>query len=144
MSNTMYIRGLHSAKGQGYLQYSQLNSASFKITNCIDSLFSTIVCSHTMWMNTSPPKTTCMAPTGGLFALQQPPDNNVGEANDTAGNTPKRDTQFGQPSYQFHSPPPGSCYPPSQPPFPGAPQFYHQAQFNITPSSQPGSGAIQG
>ena len=32
-TNKMDIRGLHSAKGHCYLQYSQLYSASFEITN---------------------------------------------------------------------------------------------------------------
>jgi hypothetical protein len=33
VTNKMDIRGLHSADGHCYLQYSQLYSASFKITN---------------------------------------------------------------------------------------------------------------
>jgi hypothetical protein len=35
-------------------------------------------------------------------------------------------------------------YPPSQPPYPRTPPFYHQAPFNMKPSSQPGSGATRG
>jgi len=33
VTNKMYIRGLHSAEGHCYFQYSQLYSASFEITN---------------------------------------------------------------------------------------------------------------
>ena len=33
VTNTMHIRGLHSAEGHCWLQYSQLYSASFEITN---------------------------------------------------------------------------------------------------------------
>jgi hypothetical protein len=89
--------------------------------------------------NGSPPKTTNMAPAGGLFGSQHSPEDNVGASDNNAGNTPSKDTQFGQPPNQIH-PPPGYSYPPSHPPFPGAPQFYHPAPFNMTPSSQPGSG----
>jgi hypothetical protein len=96
-----------------------------------------------MSTNGSPPKTANMAPPGGLFGSQQRPDDNVGASDNHAGNTPNKDTQFGQPTNQF-PPPPGYSYPPSQPPFPGAPQFYHHAPFNMTPSSQPSSGATQG
>jgi hypothetical protein len=97
-----------------------------------------------MSTNRSPPKTTNMAPTSGLFGSQRRPDDNVGASENDAGNTPSKDTQFGQPGNQFHSPSPGYNYPPSQPPFPGAPQFYLQAPFNMTPSPQPSSGATQG
>jgi len=98
-------------------------------------------------MDGSPPKTTNMAPTGGLFGSQHRPDENVGASDNNAGNTPSRDTQFGQPTNQLHPPPPsppGYSYPPFQQPLPGAPQFYHQAPFNMTPSSQPRFGATQG
>jgi hypothetical protein len=97
-----------------------------------------------MSTNGSPPKTTNMAPPGGLFGSQQRPEDNVGASDNNAGNTPSKDTQFGQPPNQIQ-PPPGYSYPPSQPPFPGAPQFSHPAPFNMTPSSQPSSGgATQG
>ena len=96
-----------------------------------------------MWTNGSPPKTTNTAPPGGLFGSQQRPDDYVGASDDDAGYTPNKDTQFGQPTNQF-PPPPGYSYLPLQPPFPGAPQFYHHAPFNMTPSSQPSSGATQG
>jgi len=97
-----------------------------------------------MSTNGSPPKTTNMAPPGGLFGSQQQrPDDNVGASDYNAGNTPNKDTQFGQPTNQF-PPPLGYSYPPSQPPFRGAPQFYHRAPFNTTPSSQPSSCATQG
>ena len=102
-----------------------------------------MVGSHTMSTNGSPPKTTNIAPPGGPFGSHQPPDGNVGASDDNAGNTPNKDTQFGQPTNQIPQPP-GYSYPPSQPPFPGAPQIYHPAPFNMTPSSQPSSGANQG
>jgi len=96
-----------------------------------------------MSTNGSPQKTTNMAPPGGLFGSQQRPDDNVEASYNNAGNTPSKDTQFGQPTNQIH-PPPGYSYLPLQPPFPGAPQFYHPAPFNMTPSSQPSSAATQG
>jgi len=67
----------------------------------------------------------------------------VGASDNNARNTPSNNTQFGQPPNQLHSPQ-GYCYPPSQPPFTGAPQFYHPAPYNMTPSSQRSSGATQG
>ena len=98
-----------------------------------------------MSTNGSPPKTTNMAPAGGLFGSQQRPEDNVGASDYNAGHTPSKDTQFGQSVNQFHPPPPppGYSYPPSQAPFPGAPQFYHPAPFNMTPSSQPSSAATR-
>jgi len=97
----MYIRGLHSGEGHCYLQYSQQYSASFKITNWIYHLFTSIFCSHTMSTNGSPPNPFNMAPSGGLFGSQQCPDTNVGAANNNAGNTPSKDSQFGQQSNNF-------------------------------------------
>ena len=98
-----------------------------------------------MSTNGSAPKTTNMAPTSWLFGSQQRPDDNVGASDDNDGNPPSKDTQFGQPENQFPLPQPlGYSYPPSQPPFQGTPQFQHQAAFNMTPSSLPGSGATQG
>jgi hypothetical protein len=93
-----------------------------------------------MSTNRSPLKTTNMAPPGGLFGSEQRPDDNEGASD--AGNTSNKDTQFGQPRNQF-PPPPGYRYPPLQPPFPGAAQFYHHASFNMTPRSQPSCGATQ-
>jgi len=81
-----------------------------------------------------------MAPQGGLFGSQQRPDDNVAASDNNAGNTPNKDTQLGQPTNQY-PPPPGYSYTPSQPPFRGAPQLNHHAPFNMTPSSQPSSGA---
>jgi hypothetical protein len=91
--------------------------------------------------NGSPLKTTNMASPGDLFGLQRRPDDKVGASD--AGNTPNKDTQFRQPTNLF-LPPWGCIHPPSQPPFPSAPQFYHHAPFNMTPSSQRSSGATQG
>jgi hypothetical protein len=65
----------------------------------------------------------------------------VGASDENAANTLSKDTQFGQPANQFYPPPPCYSYPPSQAPFPGAPSFYHPAQFNNTPSSQPSCAA---
>ena len=147
MTTKMDIKGLDSIEGHCYLQYSQPCSASFEITNGIHSLITTVCCSHTMSTNGFPPKTNKMVPPGGLFGSQQRPDDNVGASYNDGGNTPSNDNQFGQPANQFHPtppPPPGYSYPPLQPPFPGAPQFYHQAPFNMTPSAQPSSGATQG
>jgi hypothetical protein len=95
-----------------------------------------------MLMNGSPPKTTIMAPLGGLFGSKQYPDDNVEASDDYAGNTPSKDTQFRQPTNQLPLPP-GYSHPPSQPPFPGAPQVYHPAPFNIKPISQPSSGGAK-
>ena len=96
-----------------------------------------------MSTNGSPPKTANMAPPCGLFGSQQCLDDIVGASDNHARNTPNKDTQFGQPTNQV-PPPLGYSYPPSQPPFPGAPQFYHHAPFNMTPRSQPSAGATQG
>jgi len=138
-TNKLDIRGLHSAEGHCYLQYSQLYTVSFEITKWIDKLFTTIFCSHTMSTNGSPPKTTNIAPSVGLFGSQQYPEDNVGASDNNTRNTPSKDTQFRQPPNQIYLPL-GYSYPPSQPPFPGTPQFYHPAPFNITPSSQQSSG----
>jgi hypothetical protein len=92
-----------------------------------------------MLTNGSPPTTANMAPLGGLFGPQQRPGDDVGASDNNAGNTPSKDTRIGHPTNEY-PPPPGYCYLPSQPPFPGPPQFYHPAPFYMTPSSQPGSG----
>jgi len=138
----MHIRGLHSAEGHCYVQYSQLYSASFESTNWIDNHFTTIFCSHMMLTNGSPLKPTNMSPTGGLFGSQPHWENNVGASDNNAGNTPSKVTHFGQPPIQIH-PPPGYRYPHSQPPFRGAPQFYHPAASIMTQSLQLSSGATQ-
>jgi len=101
VTKKMDIRGLQSAEDHCYLQYSPLYFASFEITNWIDNLFTTIFCSHIMSNNRSPLKTTNMAPTGGLFGSQQRSEDNVGAADNNAGNAPSKDTQFGQPPTQF-------------------------------------------
>jgi len=96
-----------------------------------------------MWTNGSLQMTMNMAPTGGLFGSQQRPGDNVEASDNNAENTPSRDTQIGPPTNQFH-PPPEYSYLPSLTPFLGAPQFYNPTPFNMPPSSQPSSGAIQG
>jgi hypothetical protein len=95
-------------------------------------------------MNGYPPNTTNLAPTCWLLGSRQYPDDNVRASDYNTGNTPSKDNQFGQSANQFLPPPPAYSYPPSQPPFPVTPQFYHQALFNNTPSCQPSSGATQG
>ena len=92
-----------------------------------------------MLTNRPQQQTTIMAPSIGLFGSQQRPDDNVRTSDNNAGNTPSKDTQFGQPMNQF-PPPLGYSYPPSQLPFPGTPQLYHPAPFNMTPRSHPSSG----
>jgi len=122
------------------LNYTPLHSKSpIALTICLWPSF----CSLTMSTNGSPQKTPNTAPPGGLFGSQQHPDDNVEASYNNAGNTPSKDTQFGHPTNLIH-PPPGYSYPPSQPPFWGAPQFYHAAPFNMTPSSHPSSAATQG
>jgi hypothetical protein len=138
-TNKMDIDGLHSAKGHLYLAYSPLYSTSLNITHGIDHMFTKIFCSHTMSMNRSPPKTTNMAPMSGVFGTQQLREDNVGASDNNARYTLSKDTQFRQPQNQFH-PLPGYCYPATQPPFPGGPQFCHLATFNMTPCLEPGSG----
>jgi len=86
---------------------------------------------------------TDTAPTGGVCGWQQHPDDNVGVSHINTGNRRCKDSQFWPPMNQFH-PPPGYSYLTAQPPFPGAPLFYHRAPFNMTPSSEPISGATQG
>jgi len=96
-----------------------------------------------MSTNGSPRKTINMAPTGGLLGSQQQrSDDIVGASNNNAWNTPSKDTQFGQPTNQIH-PQPGYNYLHSPPLFPGAHLLYHYAGFNMTPSSQPSTGATQ-
>jgi len=104
----MDIRGPHFADGHYYLHHSQQYSAAFESTKWIENLFTTMLCSHTMLMNGSPPKTTDMAPMGGLFGSQQRPNDNVGASDNDARNTASKVNQFGQPTNQF-PPPPGYC-----------------------------------
>jgi len=143
VTNKMDTIGLHFAEDHRYLQYFKLYSASFEITNWINNWITTIICSHTMLTTGSPLKPTNMAAPGWLFGSQQCPDNHVGSSDDNAGNSPNKDTQFRQPMNQFPTSL-GYSYPALQPLFPGAPQFYHPAPFNMTWSSQRSSGATQG
>jgi hypothetical protein len=91
-------------------------------------------------MNQFPLKTTFTGLAGGLFGQQHHPDDNLGALDKNAANTPSKDTQLEHPANQFH-PLPLYRFLPSQSPFVGAPQFYHQAALNMTRSSQPPSGA---
>ena len=54
-----------------------------------------------------------------------------------------KDIHFGKHTNHYQPLPQGYCYPPSQLPFPGAPQFYHQSPFNMTHSSLPTSSTSQ-
>jgi len=91
----------------------------------------------------SPPKTVNMVAPGGLFGSQQRGNNNLESPDKSSRHATRKDSQFGKHTNQHH-PPQGYGYPPSQQPFSGAPQFYHQSQFNMTHSSQPTSSASQG
>jgi len=91
----------------------------------------------------SPPKTVNMAPPGGLFGSQQCGDDNSESPDQSSRHANRKDSQFGIHTNQYH-PPQWYSYPPSQQPFAGAPQFYHQSPFNMTHSSQPTSSTSQG
>ena len=83
-----------------------------------------------------------MAPMNGLFGLEHHPDDNVGACDNNAGNKSTNDTQFSQPTNQFHSPL-GNSYPPLQPPLLCVLWFYNHAPCNMTKSSQQRSGATE-
>jgi len=91
----------------------------------------------------SPPKTVNMAPPGGEFGLQQHRDIKSESPDERSRHATRKDIQFGKHTNQYHLPPQGYGYPPSQQPFSGAPQFYHQSPFNMTHSSQPTSSTSQ-
>jgi len=88
----------------------------------------------------SPPKTVNMMPPSGLFGLQQRGDDNSESLDESSQHATRRDGQVGKHTNHYH-PPQGYGYPPSQQPFPGAPQFYHRSPFNMMHSSQPTSSA---
>jgi len=89
----------------------------------------------------SPPKTVNIAPPGVLFCSQQHDDDNSESPDKSSRHAIRKDSQFGNHTNQY--PPQGYVYPPSQRPFPGALQFYHQSPFNMTHSSRPTSSASQ-
>ena len=91
----------------------------------------------------SPLKTVNMAPPGGLFGSQQCGDDNSESPDKSSRHVTRKDSQFGIHTNQYHLPQ-GYGYPPSQQPFPAAPQFYHQSPFNMTHSSQSTSSKSQG
>jgi len=91
----------------------------------------------------SPPNTVNMAPLGCLFGLKQCSDDNSESPDKSSRHATCKDIQFGIHTNQYY-PPQGYGYPPSQQPFPGTPQFYHQSPINITHSSQPTSTTSQG
>jgi len=142
MTNWIHLWGLHFTESHCHPQYSELYSASFKITNWRDNMSITILCSHTMLMNGSPLKTNILPLTGRLFGLQQCPDDNGNASDIESWNKPSRDTEFRQPTNQSH-PPLGYRYLSRLPPIPGAPQFYHPSPVSMTPSSKPCSAAKQ-
>jgi len=84
-----------------------------------------------------------MAPHGGLFGAQQRGDDNSESPDECSHHVTRKDSQFGIHTNQYHLLQ-GYGYPPSQQPFPGALQFYHQSPFNMTRSSQPTSSTSQG
>jgi len=93
-------------------------------------------------MKGSQPKTVNMAPPGGLFGSQGRGDGNSESPDKSSWHSTRKDSQFGKHTDQYHLPQ-GYIYPPSQPPFPGAPQCYLPSPFNMTHSSQPTSSAGQ-
>jgi len=138
----MATRGLHSVQGHCYRLDSQQSSVLFESTHWIQNCITNGL--HMMLTNGSPPKITNMAPTCGLFGSQQWPDDNVGASDNNARNTMSNDNRVRQSTNQFHPPPPRYSYPPSQPPFQGAPQFYHQAPSNMIASWRESCGATKG
>jgi len=98
--------------------------------------------SQNMLTKGSPPKTENMAPPGGLFGLQQRRDDNSGSSDNGSRTTTGKDSRSRKHANQYQLPH-GYGYPPSQQPFPGAPQFYHHSPFNMTHSSQPPTSVSQ-
>ena len=96
-----------------------------------------------MLANGSPPKAVNMAAAGGRFSSQQSGDDNSQSPDTISRHATCKDSQFGKHTNHYRAPQVYG-YPPSQQPFPGAPQFHHQSPFNMTHSSQPTSSASQG
>jgi len=94
------------------------------------------VCSPNMSMKGSPLQTANRAPPGGLFGSQQCCDDNSGSSDDGSHTTTGKDSRYRKHPNQYQLPH-GYGYPPSQQPFPGAPQFYYHSPFDMTHSSQP-------
>jgi hypothetical protein len=82
----------------------------------------------------SAPKTANMVPWGGLFGSQQRRDDHSESPDNGTQPATGKDSRSGKHANQYE-PPHGYGYPPSQQPFPGAPQFYHHSPFNMTHNS---------
>jgi len=100
-------------------------------------------CSQNMSMNASPPTTANMARPGGLVSRQQRREDNSESLENSSRTATGKDSPFGKQTNQYQ-PPHGYGCPPSQQPFPGAPQFYQHSPFNMTHSSQATTRARQG
>jgi len=96
-----------------------------------------------MSTNGSPLNTLNVAPQGSLFGSHQRRDHISGSPDNGSRTAIGKDSHFGKHTDQYH-PLQGYGYPPSQHPFPGTPQLYHQSPFNMTLSSQPTNSASQG
>jgi len=96
-----------------------------------------------MSTNRSPLKTANMAPPGGILGTQQPLEDNSESPENCAWTATGKDSRFEKQTKQYHLPH-GYGYPPSQQPFPGAPQFYQHSPLNMKHSSQPTTSASQG
>jgi len=100
------------------------------------------LCSQSMSVNGSPLKTVYTALYGGWFGTQPCHDHNSGLWDKCSWTATGQDSRFGKHTEQYH-PQHGYGYPPSQQPFPGAPQFHQQSTFNMTNSAQPTTSARQ-
>jgi len=88
------------------------------------------------------PKKVNMARPGDILPSQRHGDDNSESPDKSSQHATRSDSQFGKHANQYH-PPQGYSYPPSEQPFPGAPQYCHQSRFNMTHSSQHTSSASQ-
>jgi len=101
------------------------------------------VCSQSMSIKGSPPRTVNITPPGGLIGWQQHHDDDSGSSDKGLRPATGNVSRSGKHANEYHLLH-GYGYPPSQQSFPGAPQFYHQYPFNMTHnSSQPTSSVSQ-
>jgi len=101
------------------------------------------LCSKNMSTNGSPPKTAHIVRPGGQFSMERLCEVNTGTSGDSSRTATGKDSRFRKQTNQYQLPH-GYCYPPSQQPFPGAPQFYQHLPFNMKHTSQPTTSASQG
>ena len=94
-------------------------------------------------MNSLSPKTVNMALLGGFFTWQLYSNDNLGSSDNSSLTDISLVTPCGKHTNQFH-PPHGYGYPPSQRPFPSAPQFYHHSPLNTMPSFLPSTSWSEG